>query len=43
MRADDDTRNNVTEHHRLFETVKNDRDQSSHEHYDRQVLQEAHV
>jgi len=39
VRADDDARNDVTQHHRLLETMKDNRDQSGHQHYDRQVLQ----
>ena len=40
VRADDDARNDVAEHHRLLEPMKNNRDQSSHDHHDREVLQE---
>ena len=41
VRADDDARNNVAQHHRLFEAVKDHRHQPGHNHYHRQVLQEV--
>ena len=41
--ADDHARQDVTEHHRLFEPVKNNRHQTSDDHHDREIVQEAHV
>ena len=43
MRANDHTSQNVTEHYRLFKPVKNNRHQTSDDHYDREVLQETYV
>ena len=43
VRADDHASEDVTEHDRLLEPVKNNRDQPGDDHHDREVLQEAHV